>query len=182
MTLPSLSLSFGGAQGQKPQDLVSVIRIILMLTVLSLAPAILIMMTSFTRIVVVLSFLRSALGTQQAPPNMVIISLALFLTGFVMSPVFEKAWNDRMTGAGSRAVVYEPHYEGSSIVLGPPGGKCSAHGTHTFTARAGHHLAEVAEEHAVILEALRRRDPEAAAAAMTAHIDSFARTLASRLG
>jgi 4-hydroxyisophthalate hydroxylase len=54
---------------------------------------------------------------------------------------FEKAWNDRMTGAGSRAVVYEPNYEGSSIVLGPPGGKCSAHGTHTFAARAGHHLA-----------------------------------------
>src|SRR4051812_12994891 len=63
LTLPSLSLSF--AQSQKPTDLVSILRIVLMLTVLTLAPAILIMMTSFTRIVVVLSFLRQALGTQQ---------------------------------------------------------------------------------------------------------------------
>lgn len=90
VTLPSLSLSFGGAQGQKPQDLVSVIRIILMLTVLSLAPAILIMMTSFTRIVVVLSFLRQALGTQQMPPNQLIVGLSLFLSFFVMAPTFKQ--------------------------------------------------------------------------------------------
>ena len=80
ITLPSLSLSFG--QTQKPSDVVSVLRIIMMLTVLSLAPAILIMMTSFTRIVVVLSFLRQALGTQQMPPNQVIVGLALFLSFF----------------------------------------------------------------------------------------------------
>ncbi len=66
------------------------IQIMLLLTVLSLAPAILVMMTSFTRIVVVLSFLRQALGTPQSPPNQVLISLALFLTFFVMSPVWQK--------------------------------------------------------------------------------------------
>jgi flagellar biosynthetic protein FliP len=71
-----------------------IVQLVVLVTVLSLAPAILVMVTSFTRIVVVLSFLRSALGTQQAPPNMVLISLALFLTGFVMAPVFQKAWND----------------------------------------------------------------------------------------
>jgi flagellar biosynthesis protein FliP len=71
-----------------------IVQLVVLVTVLSLAPAILVMVTSFTRIVVVLSFLRSALGTQQAPPNMVMVSLALFLTGFVMTPVFEKAWND----------------------------------------------------------------------------------------
>jgi flagellar biosynthetic protein FliP len=71
-----------------------IVQLVVLVTVLSLAPAILVMVTSFTRIIVVLSFLRTALGTQQAPPNMVMVSLALFLTGFVMSPVFEKAWTD----------------------------------------------------------------------------------------
>ncbi len=87
LTLPSLSLSFGNSQ--KPSDIVSVLRIIIMLTVLSLAPAILIMMTSFTRIVVVLSFLRQALGTQQMPPNQIIVGLALFLSFFIMSPTWK---------------------------------------------------------------------------------------------
>lgn len=86
ITLPSLSLSF--ADSQKPADLVSVLRIVIMLTVLTLAPAILIMMTSFTRIVVVLSFMRQALGTQQMPPNQLIVGLALFLSFFVMAPTF----------------------------------------------------------------------------------------------
>ena len=64
-----------------------VIQILALLTVLSLAPALFIMVTSFTRIVIVLSFLRQALGTQQVPPNQVLISLALFLTLCVMAPV-----------------------------------------------------------------------------------------------
>jgi flagellar biosynthetic protein FliP len=87
LSLPSLSLSF--ANQQKPQDVVSVLRIIMMLTVLSLAPAILIMMTSFTRIVVVLSFIRQALGTQQMPPNQLIVGLSLFISFFVMAPTFK---------------------------------------------------------------------------------------------
>jgi flagellar biosynthetic protein FliP len=87
VTLPSLSLSF--ANNQKPTDVVAVLRIVMMLTVLSLAPAILIMMTSFTRIVVVLSFMRQALGTQQMPPNQLIVGLALFLSFFVMAPTFK---------------------------------------------------------------------------------------------
>jgi flagellar biosynthetic protein FliP len=87
LTLPSLSLSF--ANSQKPADVVSVLRIVMMLTVLSLAPAILIMMTSFTRIVVVLGFVRQALGTQQTPPNQLIVGLALFLSLFVMAPTWK---------------------------------------------------------------------------------------------
>ena len=63
-----------------------IVQLLVLLTVLSLAPAILITVTSFTRIIVVLSFLRNALGTQQTPPNIVLVSLALFLTGFVMAP------------------------------------------------------------------------------------------------
>ncbi|EOC99719.1 flagellar type III secretion system pore protein FliP [Caldisalinibacter kiritimatiensis] len=65
----------------------SVIQIMVLLTVLTLAPAILIMMTSFTRIIIVLSFIRNALGTQQTPPNQVLIGLALFLTFFIMAPI-----------------------------------------------------------------------------------------------
>ena len=70
-----------------PQEVSSSIQILLILTVLSLAPSIIIMMTSFTRIIIVLSFLRNALGTQQMPPNQVLIGLALFLSLFIMNPV-----------------------------------------------------------------------------------------------
>lgn len=71
-----------------------VMQFIALLTVLSLAPSILVMVTSFTRIVIVLSLLRSALGVQQTPPNTVIVSLALFLTFFVMSPTLEKVYQE----------------------------------------------------------------------------------------
>lgn len=69
-----------------------IFNVILLITLLSLAPSILVMMTSFTRIIVVLSITRSALATQSTPPNMVLISLALFMTLFIMSPVLEKSW------------------------------------------------------------------------------------------
>lgn len=71
----------------KPQELSLALKFVIALTVLSLAPALLIMVTSFTRIIVVLALLRSALATQQTPPNFVLISLALFLTFFIMYPV-----------------------------------------------------------------------------------------------
>jgi flagellar biosynthesis protein FliP len=71
-----------------------VLQLIALLTVLSLAPSIVIMTTSFVRIVVVLSLLRSASGLQQAPPNMVLTSLAIFLTAFIMAPVFQKSYAD----------------------------------------------------------------------------------------
>jgi flagellar biosynthetic protein FliP len=85
---PSLNLTMNGSGGS--QDLSQPLQILLLLTVLSLAPAILIMMTSFVRIIVVFSFLRSALGQQQMPPNQVLIGLALFLTFFVMAPTFQQ--------------------------------------------------------------------------------------------
>jgi flagellar biosynthetic protein FliP len=73
-----------------PEKISVLLEILLALTVLSLAPAILVLMTSFTRIIVVFSFLRHALGTQQMPPNQVLIGLALFLTCFLMTPVWQK--------------------------------------------------------------------------------------------
>jgi len=69
-----------------------IVQLLAILTVLSLAPSILIMMTSFTRIIVVLSFLRTAIGIQQTPPNTVLISLALFLTFFIMAPTLQQAY------------------------------------------------------------------------------------------
>ncbi len=76
-------------------DLTSrVFQMIFLITILSLAPSILIMVTCFTRIIVVFSFLRSAIGLQQSPPNSVLISLALFLTFFIMGPVFEKSYKE----------------------------------------------------------------------------------------
>lgn len=84
MTMPTVNLGYKTVND--PKELVTNIKIILMLTVLTLAPAIVIMMTSFTRIVIVLSFVRQALGTQNMPPNQLLIGLALFITLFVMSP------------------------------------------------------------------------------------------------
>ena len=86
---PSITVDLGNAA--KGQTAV-VIQILGLLTVLSLAPAFFIMVTSFTRIVIVLSFLRQAIGTQQAPPNQVLVSLALFLTFFVMAPVWQTVY------------------------------------------------------------------------------------------
>ncbi|WP_103105957.1 flagellar type III secretion system pore protein FliP [Brevibacillus reuszeri] len=87
--VPSIDLKIGGGNGT-PQETSSAIQILLILTVLSVAPAILLLMTSFTRIVIVLSFVRNALATQQMPPNQVIIALALFMTFFIMAPTIGK--------------------------------------------------------------------------------------------
>lgn len=91
----SLTLDLGSAAGTDSAGSTSgrIIQMILLLSVLSLAPSILVMMTSFTRIVVVLSFLRTAMGLQQTPPNTVMISLALFLTLFIMQPVLTQAYD-----------------------------------------------------------------------------------------
>jgi len=88
VTLPSVNLGFKTTNN--PGEVVNVVKILLILTVLTLAPAILIMMTSFTRLIIVFSFLRQALGTQQMPPNQVLVGLALFLTFFIMGPAFQE--------------------------------------------------------------------------------------------
>lgn len=87
LPLPKISLSIDTAQSAG--DVAISLQILAILTILSLAPAILILMTSFTRVIVIFHFMRQALGTQQMPSNQILIGLALFLTFFVMSPV----WN-----------------------------------------------------------------------------------------
>jgi len=86
--IPTFSVSLGGSDN--PEDWFTGLKIVAALTVLALAPSVLVMMTSFTRILVVFAFLRQALGTQQAPPNQILIGLALFMTAFVMMPVWQK--------------------------------------------------------------------------------------------
>ena len=86
---PGVSLTVDG-QSPEPKQVTSGVQLLVLMTVLSLAPAILILATSFTRIVIVLSMLRSAIGTQAVPPNQVIIGLSLILTFFIMSPVYKQ--------------------------------------------------------------------------------------------
>lgn len=88
--VPFPSVNIGVNSAGNPQDVALSLQLLFMLTVLSIAPSILIMMTSFTRIMVVLSFLRSALATQQMPPNQILIGLSLFLTFYTMSPYMDQ--------------------------------------------------------------------------------------------
>ena len=112
--LPNISLSIGGNADQGKAA--TVVQLLLMLTVLSLAPAILMMVTSFTRIVIVLSLVRSALGTQQMPSNQIVIGLALFLSFFIMAPVWQQVneealkpyYEDRITGEEAFALAATP--------------------------------------------------------------------------
>ena len=84
LSMPKMELSLGGGEG----DWVGALRILSILTLMTLGPGMILTMTSFTRIVIVFSLMRQALGTQQSPPNQVIIALALFLTAFIMQPVW----------------------------------------------------------------------------------------------
>ncbi|MEO1611091.1 MAG: flagellar biosynthetic protein FliP, partial [Pseudomonadota bacterium] len=92
-TAQSVAVDLGGEGALTLQ----VAQLFILITVLSLAPGILIMATCFPFMVTVLSILRQAIGVQQAPPNMMIVSLALFLTYFVMAPVFDQAWREGVT-------------------------------------------------------------------------------------
>jgi flagellar biosynthetic protein FliP len=103
----SLSIDLGEGGSVTAQ----LVRLVLLITVLSLAPSILVMVTSFTRIVVVLAFLRSALGLQQTPPNAVLMSLALFVTAFVMAPTLERAWQDGLAPLVDEEIEEEEAFE-----------------------------------------------------------------------
>ena len=91
-----LGLIFDNEDG-KPEETVNSVKLLMLLTVLTVAPSFLILTTSFTRIVIVFSFLRNALGTQQAPPNQALVGLALFLTLFIMQPVYTQVMTEAVT-------------------------------------------------------------------------------------
>ncbi|MFZ7131482.1 MAG: flagellar type III secretion system pore protein FliP [Eubacteriales bacterium] len=88
---------FFNSDNEEPQATVDSVKLLITLTILTLAPSFLILTTSFTRIVVVLSFLRNAMGTQQSPPNQLLIGLALFLTFFIMQPVYTQVMDEAVT-------------------------------------------------------------------------------------
>ena len=94
-----------------------IVQLVALLTVITLAPSILVMVTSFVRIVVVLSLLRTALGTQGTPPNTVIISLALFMTFFIMQPTLEKVYDDGISPLIAENITEEQAFERSIAPL-----------------------------------------------------------------
>ncbi|MEA3067912.1 MAG: flagellar biosynthesis protein FliP [Sphingomonadales bacterium] len=104
----SINLGQGGGLTER------VLQLVALLTVLSLAPSILVMMTSFTRIVVVLSLLRTALGTATAPPNAVIIALALFLTAFVMGPALQRSYDDGILPLANNQITVQQAFDRST--------------------------------------------------------------------
>ena len=108
-----ISVNFGQGNGLTER----VVQLVALLTVLSLAPSILVMMTSFTRIVVVLSLLRTALGTATAPPNAVIVSLALFLTAFVMGPALQRTYDTGIRPLVANEITAEQAFERGSQPL-----------------------------------------------------------------
>ncbi len=108
-----ISVNFGEGSGVTERA----IQMIALLTVLSLAPSILVMMTSFTRIVVVLSLLRTAMGTATAPPNSVMIALAMFLTAFVMGPVLQKSYDDGIKPLMGNEISVEQAVDRAAIPL-----------------------------------------------------------------
>lgn len=98
-----------------PENVSTSVKLVLMLTVLSLAPSILILMTCFTRIVIVLSFVRTALATQQMPPNQVLIGLSLFLTFFIMAPTMQQVNEEALTPLFNEEINLEQAYEKASV-------------------------------------------------------------------
>lgn len=103
--LPSLTITIGGTPTSSQLSMTLVI--LLIITVIALAPSILILMTSFTRIIVVFSLLRSAMATQQSPPNQILVGLALFMTFFIMQPTFTKAYENGLVPYMNGKIGYQ---------------------------------------------------------------------------
>ncbi|WP_284139963.1 MULTISPECIES: flagellar type III secretion system pore protein FliP [unclassified Virgibacillus] len=97
-----------------PSSVSTSVKLLLLLTVLSLAPSILILMTSFTRIIIVLSFVRTSLATQQMPPNQVLIGLAMFLTFFIMAPTFSDVYDNALQPLFDEEITLDEAYDRAS--------------------------------------------------------------------
>ncbi len=113
--MPKISVEVGKATS--PDDVAVTLQILFLMTVLSLAPAILIMTTAFTRIVVVLHFLRQAIGTQQVPPSQVLIGLAMFLTFFVMAPTWNRVNQDAIQPYMKNTITLQQAYDRGVVPL-----------------------------------------------------------------
>ncbi len=114
IVVPKIDIGVGKAES--PEEVSASLQILLILTVLSLAPALLIMVTSFTRIIIVLSFTRSALGSPQVPPNSVLIGLALFLTFFTMAPIWNQINQNALQPYMAHRISFQ---QATEIAVGP---------------------------------------------------------------
>ncbi|MBF0227458.1 MAG: flagellar type III secretion system pore protein FliP [Desulfobacterales bacterium] len=116
-TLPIPSIKIGIEKAEGPEDVAVALEIIAILTILSLAPSILIMMTSFTRILIAFHFLRQALGVQGVPPNQMLMGLALFITFFIMEPVGKKIYDDSLSPYLDKKISYQEAFENAQKPL-----------------------------------------------------------------
>jgi len=112
LVLPTIKI--GLEPIQRPEQLSTTLQILLLLTILSVAPALLLMLTSFVRLTVVFSILRHALGTQQTPSNQVLISLALFLTFFIMAPTFKEVYQNAIVPYLNKEINEEEFFKYAS--------------------------------------------------------------------
>lgn len=108
-SIPTVNLSL--TTPSSPRQLVTTLNVVLVLTLLILAPSLILVMTSFTRLIIVFSFLRTALGTQQSPPTQILISLALALTFFIMEPVAKESYNTAIKPYMDNTISYDTAFE-----------------------------------------------------------------------
>ncbi len=117
VTFPIPSLELNIQKATTPEEVAVVLEIIALLTVLALAPAILILMTPFTRLVVVFHFLRQAMGTQQSPPNQVIVGLALFMTFFIIKPVATEVYDRALNPYLEREISHQAAFKEAQVPI-----------------------------------------------------------------
>ena len=110
-TIPTINLSLSAPD--TPRQLVTSLNVVVVLTLLILAPSLVLVMTSFMRLIIVFSFLRTALGTQQSPPTQILVSLALVLTFFIMEPIGKEAWQAGVKPYVAEQIGYEEAFERS---------------------------------------------------------------------
>lgn len=115
ISIPQISI--GGADIEEPQEIATTLKIVFVLTILTVAPSILILMTSFTRIMIVFSFLRHAMHTQQSPSNQILAGMALFLTFYIMSPVWTKINDSALQPYLNEDIGYEEAFEKAKLPI-----------------------------------------------------------------
>jgi len=115
--IPIPKIEIGIGEVQNPNDLAITLEILFLITVITLAPSILLMFTSFTRLVIVLGVVRGAIGTRQTPPNQVIVAVALFLTFFTMQPTFTKVWNEAWVPYSENRITYQTMFERTGAIF-----------------------------------------------------------------
>jgi flagellar biosynthetic protein FliP len=115
LPMPKISVEVGTAS--RPEDVSVTLQILFLMTILSLAPAILILTTAFTRIIVVLHFLRQAIGTQQVPPPQVLVGLALFLTFFVMAPTWNRVNTEALQPYLDNTITMQQAYDKAVVPI-----------------------------------------------------------------